>query len=248
MAAPTGQLIGAVAEQMSLRLAELPPDRAHRAPFLNVYRRTTLAVQDEVANAGFEDPEWVERWDVVFADLYFAAHDADLAGGPVSRPWRLAFDASAGQPPLRQVLLGMNAHVNYDLPQALLAVVGPQEFEQPTVLARRRRDHERIDAVLGQRVGAEDRRLRDTDVRTTVLDRLLAPLNRRASRRFLAESRRKVWHNTEQLNQARLAGRYEQRLAELEILAAGKVADLLEPGQVLLKLAAGGFGVVLPPE
>jgi hypothetical protein len=85
-------------------------------------------------------------------------------------------------------------------------------------------------------------------VRTTVLDRLLAPLNRRASRRFLAESRRKVWHNTEQLNQARLAGRYEQRLAELEILAAGKVADLLEPGQVLLKLAAGGFGVVLPPE
>ena len=39
------------------------------------------------------------------------------------RPWRLAFEAPADLPALRQVLLGINAHVNYDLPQALLAVI-----------------------------------------------------------------------------------------------------------------------------
>ena len=44
------------------------------------------------------------------------------------RPWRLAFDAPAELPALRHVLLGINAHVNYDLPQALLAVISDEDF------------------------------------------------------------------------------------------------------------------------
>ena len=52
-----------------------------------------------------------------------------------------------------------------------------------------------------------------------------------------------------ELQAARLAGPtpYDARLAELEVLSAAKVADLLAPGQVLLRLAVAGFGVVLPP-
>jgi len=41
----------------------------------------------------FDDPEWVVRWDVAFADLFIVAHDADQAGETVPRPWRLAFQA-----------------------------------------------------------------------------------------------------------------------------------------------------------
>jgi hypothetical protein len=80
-------------------------------------------------------------------------------------------------------------------------------------------------------------------------DRLLGPVNREASRRFLAEARRKVWLNTAELHRARLAGpeAYAARLAELEVLSAARIADLLAPGQTLIKLAAGGFGVTLPP-
>ena len=64
-----------------------------------------------------------------------------------------------------------------------------------------------------------------------------------------ARARRKVWHDTRELHAARLAGpeAYATRLAELEILSAAKIGDLLAPGQVLLKLAIGGFGVTLPP-
>ena len=40
---------------------------------------------------------------------------------------------------------------------------------------------------------------------------------------------------------------YAVRLAELEVLSAARIADLLAPGQVLLRLAVAGFGVVLPP-
>jgi hypothetical protein len=74
-------------------------------------------------------------------------------------------------------------------------------------------------------------------------------LNRLSSRRFLREARQKVWHNVGELQQARLQGddRYRARLAELEVLSAARIADLLAPGQVLLRLAVAGFGVSLPP-
>jgi uncharacterized membrane protein len=163
----------------------------------------------------------------------------------VPRPWRLAFDAPADLPPLRHVLLGINAHVNYDLPQALLAVINDAEFTDTVLLDRRRRDHERIDAVLSGRVAAGDAELGAK----TLLDRVLTPLNRASSRRFLREARQKVWHNTAQLQQARIVGTdaYRTRLAELEVLSAARIADLLAPGPVLLRLAVAGFGVVLPP-
>jgi Family of unknown function (DUF5995) len=146
------------------------------------------------------------------------------------------------------VLLGINAHVNYDLPQALLAVISDKEFADPVRLATRQRDHEAIDGVLSSRVAAEDAELAAVSGRT-LLDRVLQPLNRRASRRFLKEAREKVWHNAHELQAARLAGpeAYAARLGELEVLSAARIADLLAPGQVLLRLAVAGFGVVLPP-
>jgi hypothetical protein len=241
--------IAAVVEGMQSRLDALTPEQESRRDFLATYLRTTLAVGEAIDRGDFEDGPWVEAWDVVFADLYVDALDADLAGvGRVPRPWRLAFDADADLPALRQVLLGINAHINYDLPQALLAVISDEEFNDPAVLDLRRRDHERIDGVLSGRVAAEDDELAGRSV-VSLLDRVLQPLNRRASKRFLREAREKVWHNTLALQEARRAGPelYAVRLAELEVLSAARIADLLAPGQVLLRLAVSGFGVVLPP-
>lgn len=240
--------IAGVVEQFEQRLDSLPAARANRRTFLATYTRTTAAVGAAIDAGAFEDPEWVERWDVTFAGYYLRAHDADVAGrrADVPRPWRVAFDAPAELPALRHVLLGINAHVNYDLPQALLDMIAPQHFDDPELLARRRRDHERIDAVLASRVGAEDEELAAGQ---TLLDRMLTPLNRAGSKRFLREARQKVWHNVGELHTARLAGAdaYQQRLGELTVLSAARLADLLAPGQVLLRLAVAGFGVVLPP-
>jgi hypothetical protein len=237
-----------VAGVMRRRLEGLAPEDEAQRAFLETYLRTTLAVGVAVDDGLFEDPAWVERWDVAFAGLYLEALDAHLASGQPSRPWRLAFGAPLSLPALRRVLLGINAHVNYDLPQALLAVISDDDFADPALMARRRRDHERIDGVLAARVAAEDDELALSSPRT-VVDRVLQPLNRLASRRFLREGRLKVWHNTEELQRARLAGpaTYAVRLGELEVLSAARVADLLAPGQVLLRLAVAGFGVTLPP-
>ena len=89
--------VGAVLGRMQYRIDALPPDLAHRRVFASTYLRTTQAVGAAINDAHFEDPEWVERWDVAFADLFLDAQDADRQGRvqDVPRPWRLAFDAPA---------------------------------------------------------------------------------------------------------------------------------------------------------
>jgi len=242
-----GGPVAAVVAAMQERLDHLPPRLDRQRVFLSTYQRTTRAVGSAIDRGVFEDPRWVELWDVAFADLYLSALDRELDGGRgVPRPWKLAFAAPGDLPPLRLVLLGINAHVNFDLPQALLAVISDDDFTDRALMRRRRRDHERIDGVLASRVAAEDQQL--TGARS-ILDRLLTPLNREGSKRFLREARLKVWHNTIELQAARVAGPdvYATRLAELELLSAAKIADLVRPGQVLLRLAVAGFGVSLPP-
>ena len=236
-----------VVARMQERLDALAPTSPHR-PFLSTYLRTTQTVGEAVDHGIFVDPGWVEEWDVTFAELYLRAHDAFVAGkmSNVPRPWRLAFTAPHDLPALRHVLLGINAHINYDLPQALLAVISDEDFADRATMDRRRRDHESIDGVLAGRVHAEDDQLGDDK---TLLDRVLTPLNRWASKRFLREARQKVWHNVEELHASRIGGEatYATRLGELEVLSAARIADLLAPGQVLLRLSVAGFGVTLPP-
>ena len=147
------------------------------------------------------------------------------------------------------MLLGINAHINYDLPQALLGVISDADFADPVLLDRRRRDHERIDGVLAGRVAAEDDELSGQSA-TSVLDRVLTPLNRRGVDAFPARGPHEgvAQHHGAAARPRRGPEAYAVRLAELEVLSAARIADLLAPGQVLLRLAVAGFGVVLPPE
>ena len=193
-------------ERMQAILAAFPPLDPRRH-FHSVYLRTTQAVAEEIQTAGlggFLDAVWVERWDVAFAQRYLDALEA-WSGDPANTPgpWAVAFRAPAERPrdpPLRHVLFGMNAHVNYDLPQALLAVISDEQFDDPLIVARRSRDHEHIDLVLASRVASEDRSL---EGRRSLLDVLLTPLNRLGTKRFLTEARQKVWRNARALSHAR---------------------------------------------
>jgi Family of unknown function (DUF5995) len=241
------QSIDALLDRMRSDLARLEQRGDARRFFHATYLRTTEAIGREIARGGFADADWMTRWDLAFAVLYVEALEADEAGGAVSGPWREAFGAAATRPelpPLRHVLFGLNAHINYDLPQALLAVITSDDFDNPSVRRTREQDHEHVDVVLRERVGAEDAELTAVS-RVTLLDRLLGPANRMASRRFLAEARRKVWHNATVLDQARRAGQQAETLAVLEQLCEQRVRDLTKRGPVLLTLARKGFGVVL---
>jgi hypothetical protein len=237
--------IPALVAGMEEDLARLRAADDARRFFHATYLRTTRAVAEEIERGGFADGPWLERWDLVFAQLYVDALAADLAGAPVPAPWRVAFDTALRRPdlpPLRHVLFGMNAHINYDLPQALIAVISPAEFDDPAVLRARAADHRHVDDVLLARVSAEDVEMKAVSAPSFV-DRLLGPANRAATRRILTESRAKVWANTTVLDRARREGWYPDALSELEKLAGQRLADLVRPGPVLLRLAVGGFGV-----
>jgi hypothetical protein len=219
--------------------------------FHNTYARTTRAVRDEVKRGGFADSAWVERWDVVFAGLYLRAVDQYETTRAAPGPWQVAFDRAGDTslPPLRHVLLGMNAHINYDLPQALCAVITSTEFDDEALVAMRGADHRHIDTVLAARVAAEDEELKKLERpgQRTILDRLLTPFNRLGTKKFLREARAKVWANARTLDRARRQGAdaYGESLRTLEARSRQRVVDLGEPGQVILRLARHGFGVVI---
>ena len=67
-------MAGAVDEvvaTMQSRLDALSPAQEPLREFLGTYQRTTLAVGKAVDLGVFEDPEWVEAWDV--ASSYLSA-------------------------------------------------------------------------------------------------------------------------------------------------------------------------------
>ena len=115
-------------EQIGARLVVAGDERQH---FHNTYLRTTRAVKEDIDRGRFLDAEWTEEWDLVFAQLDLDALAASESGHELPGPWGVAFTAALdpAMPPLRHVLLGINAHVNYDLPQALLAVITADEFD-----------------------------------------------------------------------------------------------------------------------
>jgi hypothetical protein len=240
-------MIEALIDRMQALLGPLEAAGDPRQYFHATYLRTTIAASEEIRRGGFLDADWVERWDVAFAGLYLDALETATAGRLPALPWQVAFSAPRDLPALRHVLLGMNAHINFDLPQAIVAVITDSEFDDAAVLARRKADHGTVDRVLASRVAAEEAELVKISGPGPLLDRMLRPVSRLGTQRFLRESREKVWANAVVLSRARRQdpARYAATLAELEELSAAKVAALTAPGQVLLRLATTGFGVRL---
>ena len=74
---------------------------------------------------GWEDPLWLTRLDVVFAQLYFNAI-ADWLQHSASVPdsWKALFESrfTDGIDRIQFALAGMNAHINHDLALALLQI------------------------------------------------------------------------------------------------------------------------------
>ncbi|MFC5381831.1 DUF5995 family protein [Aquipuribacter nitratireducens] len=246
-------LIAGVVARMDAALAELDREGDPARHFLHTYRDVTHAVGAAARDGRVEDAQWLARWDVAFARLYLDALTAHRAGGSVPGPWREAFAAPAGLHPYQHVLLGMNAHINYDMPLSLLAVVSDADARDPDLVAARHRDHHALDAVIAGIVPQQSRRLvraAGPTAQPGLLDRVLMPVSRAASARLLRHGRRQVWASTGVLLRARADSPEALTAAtrRLEALATARVADLVEPRHPLLHLARHGFGVELEQE
>lgn len=240
-------------DEMSTLDERLIADDDERRYFHGAYLRSTRSVMADAQSGRFRDPDWAERWGLAFARLYMDAFWAWERGDATPGPWKVAFDVSRNPdiPPVRHALLGINAHINYDLPQALLAVISDDDFSDTALMATRAADHAHVDSILVRRVPEEDKRiaaLEDPGDRNFI-DTLMSPLNRTGTRMFLKEGRQKVWNNARLLSLARRQGPdvLAEQLVVLESLSKDRVADLVTPRYVIMRLARRGFGVELPP-
>ncbi|HEX4230593.1 MAG TPA: DUF5995 family protein [Bryobacteraceae bacterium] len=88
-----------------------------------LYLQVTEAVAARVASAGFSDPAWIANLDVQFAKLYFGALGSALSGRPSPSCWRALFGCRhwTAIARIQFALAGINAHINHDLPQAIVA-------------------------------------------------------------------------------------------------------------------------------
>ncbi|MCI0686841.1 MAG: DUF5995 family protein [Sporichthyaceae bacterium] len=154
--------VNATIREMERRFEDLGRACSHQAVFALAYLRTTQAYKWARDQAGFfSDTPWVNHEDAVFAKFYFDAYDnwASGARSQVPQAWLIAFDAAANRRVTGggNLLLGMNAHINRDLPFTVAGI----GINTPDGQSRKP-DHDQVNEFLN-----------------TVVQPLLAELNTR---------------------------------------------------------------------
>jgi hypothetical protein len=88
-----------------------------------LYLQVTQAVEARIAGGGFADPAWLAELDVQFARLYFGAVETSLSGQPTPGCWQVLMEsrAEAAIARIQFAMAGINAHINHDLPEAIVA-------------------------------------------------------------------------------------------------------------------------------
>jgi hypothetical protein len=205
---------------------------SHQSPFAITYLRVTQEVRSAVDVSGFfADPGYVAREDQVFADMYFQAYANWSTGtGPLPEAWRIAFDAARDQRvgPATNVMLGINAHVNRDLPFMLynVGLVAPDG-------STRKPDHDQINRVLNsvqlpivyEIARRLDSSMDDTNAPGTLDDTALF--------QPLAAWREEAWRNAERLAAAPTRAAREDVARQIEAAAALEAVLLRDAGSYL---------------
>jgi Family of unknown function (DUF5995) len=175
----------------------------HRAVFSTTYMIVTEVIRDALRDEPslYEDSDWLIYQDALFADYYYRALEAREAGQPVPEAWQIAFDtAETGDANAAQdMLLGINAHVQRDMP-FVLAEVGLRKPDGSS----RKRDHDVGNELLARSyepIVQEIARRYDPIVSTS--NSSWHPADDLAGLHLVAEWREAVWRNAERLVEAR---------------------------------------------
>ena len=197
------------------------PRRATTTPSSrSTYLRTTQEYRRSVADGTFfQDTNFVNHQDAVFAEMYFEAYDAWHEGDAPGTPpaWRVAFDAAdrglvTGT---GNLLLGMSAHVNRDL-AFVLAEIG---LVRPDGSSRKD-DHDKVneflnrvmEPLLAEAAARFDPTVDDGQLPWTTLDET-------ALLQMLVGWREAAWRNAERLVAAPTPAARAQVAADIEAFA-----------------------------
>lgn len=224
----------AVIAEMYRRWRPLDRKCDHRAVFALTYLRTTEEFWRTVKNERdfFDASRWVNHEDAVFAQLYFRAYDRWERGQPVPAAWETAFEAaeSPNLTGIGDLLLGMNAHINRDLPYTLahVGLTGGRRHRS------RKPDHDKVNKFLARVADPLQEELaRRYDELFETTDGGPSPLDEAGTLETVKAWREEAWRNAERLIAARddpaqlalVKASIEQAAeAEAETIVAGNTA------------------------
>lgn len=149
------QTVDEALDAMATALHYFHREHDQRAIFLRAYFLNTLAIRQAIYQRGryqkriFFDPDWVKRLAGKFAQLYF--HSLSTDGREGERAWKQAHRlADSNQTSVFQdMLLGINAHINYDLAYGIfLNLHEHDDGRSHLILPRRKFDHDQINNIL----------------------------------------------------------------------------------------------------
>src|SRR3954453_7296724 len=203
----------------------------HRGVFATTYLELTRALRETLRQRPrfFNDAKYLYTEDALFADIYFnSARNYDL-GKPVPPAWQIAFDAARSLDinAAQDMLLGINAHVQNDMP-FLLAALGQRTRSGAT----RKPDHDKMNEILD---AAYERVVRQIEDR---FDPILATTNARwtfaddyAGIEMVKEWREHVWRNAERLLAAKTEAERAQVSQQIQEYAAEWARNIANPIQ-----------------
>jgi hypothetical protein len=213
----------------ALRSVALDADDAG-GHFPAMYARVTDRIRSEVAAGRFDDGEAM----VGFAQAFASRYLLPMSGAaPMPTCWRSARDEVGNDRLLivQHLLLGINAHVNHDLP---LVVV--QLADQRGEISALRSDFDAINTVLAETMPAV---LRDLGRVSRWVNVLAAQGGRRVFKFSLEAARHQAWRSA----QALFDLDPEQRAAEvtgIDGIVTGLARVVTRPGRPFSWMVAGG--------
>ncbi len=199
------------------------------ACFNRLYLIVTTEIETRVDTGLYRDPAFIARLDVVFANLYFAAiDDWNRNRKAVARSWSVLVRRRQddGLAPLQFALAGMNAHINRDLPIAVVETC--RQLGTTPGGDGHEADFDEVNKLLGELEPAiqesfEEGVLLELDRHFAGIDNLAATFSIRAAREVAWNNALALWH----LRDARFLSR--SFLDNLDRLVAFAGRSLLLP-------------------
>lgn len=169
-----------------------------RDVFLRCYSMMTANMHAAIARGEFADGVWVDRLLRRFAGYYFDALEQwETRPDTAPRVWQLAHESTRRDAAavLQHLLLGVNAHINYDLVLTVHELLEREwQAMPPSVRGARYADYCRVNAIIAATIDAvQDDVIAPAMPVGAVLDRLLGRIDEYLISRLITSWRERTW-------------------------------------------------------
>ena len=185
-------------DRMQSLVRQWQNSRNRRVIFGHTYLLMTGNMLEAMEAGEFHDRTWISSYLSRFAGYYFRALEQYERGWFLAPPvWRVAFQVAENPQTMtwQHLLLGINAHINFDLVSVLIDLLDPiWERLGAEDRARRYRDHEHVNEIIGRTMEAvQDRIIARYSPLLDALNRVPFEIEDRLVAKAIRTWREQVW-------------------------------------------------------